>query len=440
MDGNVECLRKACPVLPCPKTRTRIKPGACCPECIGSRKIFKVENRCLVDKTLYVNGEEGKLDKCTKCTCQNSTMVCEKKTCPTISCSPLLIKTSEDGCCLECIPQKNKEKQCVSSGVIRQFLCHFALWSESVVASPCPSSRRSSFKLHEDGVCTVFGDPHYQTFDGRIFNFQGSCKYLLTKDCRRGLNSTFMVKVRNDGRHSKYFSWTKTITIKIEDVKIALEQHMVVRVAHKRIKLPYVKPGVVTIEKDGYNVEVRSVTGVRIIWDGDSFLEVTVPAKYKKHLCGLCGNFNRKKRDDFLMKKGMMAKNIVDLGQSWRVGSKLKCGRVEPVYHKEPICQKEWATRVDAVKKCNALKTGVFKACHTTLSVKRFFQSCLMDMCECSGDHRCYCEALTAYSRACKRLGGSILDYWGTLKPMLAIFHNSPTAAILDFKMAAVET
>lgn len=68
----------------------------------------------------------------------------------------------------------------------------------------------------DDGVCTVFGDPHYRTFDGRIFNYQGSCKYVLSKDCT---NRTFSVEVLNEARYSKEYSWTKSVTIKVFNLK-----------------------------------------------------------------------------------------------------------------------------------------------------------------------------------------------------------------------------
>lgn len=63
-------------------------------------------------------------------------------------------------------------------------------------------------------MCTVFGDPHYRTFDGKFYSFKGSCKYQLASDCS---GHTFSVRVTNDARSTRFSAWTKTIAIKVSD-------------------------------------------------------------------------------------------------------------------------------------------------------------------------------------------------------------------------------
>jgi hypothetical protein len=84
----------------------------------------------------------------------------------------------------------------------------------------------------KEGVCTVFGDPHYKTFDGRVYNFQGSCKYLLTRDCgpnSSSSNSSFSIRITNDARDTVAFSWLRTVTVRLADTKVSLLQKMRVK-------------------------------------------------------------------------------------------------------------------------------------------------------------------------------------------------------------------
>ena len=63
----------------------------------------------------------------------------------------------------------------------------------------------------------MFGDPHYRTFDGKFYSFQGSCKYQLVADC---VGRTFSIRVTNDARGTRTSSWTKTVSIKVQMCKL----------------------------------------------------------------------------------------------------------------------------------------------------------------------------------------------------------------------------
>ncbi|KAK2917907.1 hypothetical protein Q8A73_004653 [Channa argus] len=92
INGNVQCLMKRCPPLPC--SNPNILPGDCCPQCPAPPLDCAYEHRPYRHTERFYHPA----DNCRLCACTNGTVHCQRKPCPFASCSHPI--TQE--CCRSC--------------------------------------------------------------------------------------------------------------------------------------------------------------------------------------------------------------------------------------------------------------------------------------------------------------------------------------------------
>lgn len=115
-------------------------------------------------------------------------------------------------------------RRCTCNGATQQVSC-----SDT---QGCPAGERC--RLQNDllgcypdrfGSCQASGDPHYVTFDGRRFDFMGTCTYLLSGSC--GQNAalpSFRVLVENEHRGSPTVSYTRAVRVEARGVTVAVRR------------------------------------------------------------------------------------------------------------------------------------------------------------------------------------------------------------------------
>uniref|UniRef100_K7FKI2 Fc fragment of IgG binding protein n=1 Tax=Pelodiscus sinensis TaxID=13735 RepID=K7FKI2_PELSI len=259
------------------------------------------------------------------------------------------------------------------------------------------------------GKCIASGDPHYLTFDGRAFDFQGTCTYSLARVCSSDTGlANFSVVVENESQ----VSVTRTVSVSVHGYTVTMERgrKWKVTVDGEFYTLPLATDdGKLWINQEGNNIIVQSASGPKVLYDTSYYVLVSVPSSYQGHVCGLCGNFNGDKNDDFLLPSGKSAQNADEFGAAWKVPVEgVTCSH--GCGDRCPICDAAKMVPYQAESSCGLIKApaGPFKDCHSLVSPAEYFSHCLYDMCAANGAREILCQSLQAYVAACQAAGGTV--------------------------------
>ncbi|XP_054838618.1 IgGFc-binding protein-like [Eublepharis macularius] len=280
--------------------------------------------------------------------------------------------------------------------------------STSWASSTLPVTSRSPPPLIGRATCSASGDPHYTTFDGRVHHFMGICTYTLAQDCRgaTGLPASFHVSATNELRGTaKHVSYVNSVHVEAHGSRISLLKNRNVNVNGTRRNLPVsIGDRKITVYISGGHVRLETDFGLGVKFDGNHYVEVSVPPAYKGQLCGLCGNYNQNPADDNLKPDGQPAADSTILGDSWLVPGNISesCSSLPT-----PECDPETEKEIRRSSACNMITdpSGVFQGCHRVLDPAPFFENCIYDVCLTGGQLTSLCYGLQAYAEACANAG-----------------------------------
>uniref|UniRef100_A0A914VGX6 VWFD domain-containing protein n=1 Tax=Plectus sambesii TaxID=2011161 RepID=A0A914VGX6_9BILA len=275
---------------------------------------------------------------------------------------------------------------------------------------------KAGFTAGPNGVCTVktrqacmWGDPHYTTFDGLKFDYQGTCPYIVTQPCGYDIEPYFSIRAQNEAWvHNPRVSQVLWVELNIHGYVFKVEANLTLTVDGVKQSVPYTH----YITGDpAWRVKASVSAGQMYIKTSEN-LEIKFRyTDLKKNIIGVptsgcnmranaatamtAARFGDEWIDDLL--NGACLKGTVITNTS------LPCTTTEYLAAQQ-ACQ-----AIELAKKSQ----GIFAKCaRMGAKLDEFLTDCAYDIC---ADKNMRCQTLTTFAQACQQaLPGTILTGWRT--------------------------
>ncbi|KAM3920273.1 mucin-5AC-like [Leptodactylus fuscus] len=361
--------------------------------------------------------------ECAK-SCHTLDMDCYATKCiPGCVCPPGLISDDKGGCIYE------DDCPCIHNGAMYK-----TGTTIQVKCNTCVCEKRKWECTNNTclATCTVYGDGHFITFDGKIYNFNGECQYTLTQDhCSPNDNSSlFRIVTENVPCGTTGVTCSKSIKIFMKNYELILDDDRL-NVAQKGegTSVPY------RVRLTGIFLVVETDCGILLLWDKKTTIFIKVTSDFQGKLCGLCGNYDGNANNDYTTRNNAIVGNIEEFANSWK--SQPSCPDVTS--HRDPCSLNPY--RVSwAQKQCSIITSEVFAACHTQVDPFKYYDSCVTDSCACNtgGDCECFCTAVAAYAQACGEFGICIAWRTPDICPLFCDYYNEDDGCEWHYKPCGV--